>query len=401
MPPKKKAAKRTSPPHSGSSDGTAAVPGVKDEDVVMRPSSEETLASKAKEETIAEKMMLNNKEEKLTDEKEKLNTDILILARCLREKKFHSADLGDALDHFSTCTPSAADVANVLEELKGSRRSVQGQLEKVQGRLEAVQKQLTFLSATAEAPPQAEEAELRQKGVFVKLEHVLPREQNLDADALSNRAMDEVQRRATAGYRDSAAAKSYAMKSAMRRLAKIVQKPVHPALEMHVNVLTSLGGGNMAGLNKRPQMSNQQAFEDVMRAYEAAAREQTAKKAGDKCEMQRGGARVRKRQQQERQLTMFGTDRRALVSMLRGGPGQAADAVRTADPEVSSESLADDATLLAAAEAELQRAVDIVARFCALTGMRLYMSKALAMGIHAGSTQQRRRRPYASAVYVT
>ncbi|KAJ9447546.1 hypothetical protein DIPPA_22268 [Diplonema papillatum] len=141
----------------------------------MRPSSEETLASKAKEETIAEKMMLNNKEEKLTDEKEKLtdekekltdekekltnkeeklNTDILILARCLREKKFHSADLGDALDHFSTCTPSAADVANVLEELKGSRRSVQGQLEKVQGRLEAVQKHLTFLSATAEAPPQ-------------------------------------------------------------------------------------------------------------------------------------------------------------------------------------------------------------------------------------------------------
>ncbi|KAJ9463952.1 hypothetical protein DIPPA_05517 [Diplonema papillatum] len=134
------------------------------------------------------------------------------------------------------------------------------------------------------ARAQAEEAELRQKGVFVKLEHVLPREQNLDADALSNRAMDEVQRRATAGYRDSAAAKSYAMKSAMRRLAKIVQKPVHPALEMHVNVLTSLGGGNMAGLNKRPQMSNQQAFEDVMRAYEAAAREQTAKKAGDKVE---------------------------------------------------------------------------------------------------------------------
>ncbi|KAJ9468307.1 hypothetical protein DIPPA_29952, partial [Diplonema papillatum] len=128
---------------------------------------------------------------------------------------------------------------------------------------------------------QAEEAELRQNGVFVKLERV-PREQNVDADALSNRAMDEVQRRAAAEYRDSVTAKSYAMKSAMRRLAKIVQKPVHPALEMHVNVLTSLGGGNMAGLNKRPQMSNQQAFEDVMRAYEAAAREQTAKKAGDK-----------------------------------------------------------------------------------------------------------------------
>ncbi|KAJ9436364.1 hypothetical protein DIPPA_35097, partial [Diplonema papillatum] len=158
----------------------------------------------------------------------------------------------------------------------------------VRGDSELVVSQMTGNARCSEAlrphkaRAQAEEAELRQKGVFVKLEHVLPREQNLDADALSNRAMDEVQRRATAGYRDSAAAKSYAMKSAMRRLAKIVQKPVHPALEMHVNVLTSLGGGNMAGLNKRPQMSNQQAFEDVMRAYEAAAREQTAKKAGDK-----------------------------------------------------------------------------------------------------------------------
>ncbi|KAJ9441747.1 RNA-directed DNA polymerase from mobile element jockey [Diplonema papillatum] len=47
-------------------------------------------------------------------------------------------------------------------------------------------------------------------------------------------------------------------------------------------------------------------------------------------------ARVRKRQQQERQLTMFGTDRRALVSMLRGGPGQAADAVRTADGRLTA-----------------------------------------------------------------
>ncbi|KAJ9438683.1 hypothetical protein DIPPA_31017 [Diplonema papillatum] len=94
--------------------------------------------------------------------------------------------------------------------------------------------------------------------------------------------MDEVQRRATAEYRDSATAKSYAMKSAMRRLTSIVQTPIHPALEMQVNVLTSLGGGNMAGLNKRPQIANQQAFEAVMRAYEAAAREQTAKKAGDK-----------------------------------------------------------------------------------------------------------------------
>ncbi|KAJ9457695.1 hypothetical protein DIPPA_21296 [Diplonema papillatum] len=128
---------------------------------------------------------------------------------------------------------------------------------------------------------QAEVAELRQKGTDIKLEHV-PREQNIDADALSNRAMDMVQRRATAEYRDSATAKSYAMKSAMRRLTSIVQTPIHPAFEKQVNVLTSLGGGNMAGLNKRPQIANQQAFEAVMRAYEAAAREQMAKKAGDK-----------------------------------------------------------------------------------------------------------------------
>ncbi|KAJ9442271.1 hypothetical protein DIPPA_09122 [Diplonema papillatum] len=75
-------------------------------------------------------------------------------------------------------------------------------------------------------------------------------------------------------------------------------------------------------------------------------------------------------------------------------------AVSVRVPEVSSESLADDATLLAPAEAELQWAVDIVARFCALTGMRLNLPKTVAMGIHAGSTQQRRRRPYASAVKV-
>ncbi|KAJ9456580.1 hypothetical protein DIPPA_17422 [Diplonema papillatum] len=89
---------------------------------------------------------------------------------------------------------------------------------------------------------QAEVAELRRKGTDIKLEHV-PRQQNIDADALSNRAMDEVQRRATAEYRGSATAKSYAMKSAMRRLTSIVQTPIHPALEMQVNVLTSLGGG--------------------------------------------------------------------------------------------------------------------------------------------------------------
>ncbi|KAJ9447743.1 hypothetical protein DIPPA_13157 [Diplonema papillatum] len=70
---------------------------------------------------------------------------------------------------------------------------------------------------------QAEVAELRQKGNHIKLEHV-PREQNIGADALSNRVMDEVQRRATAEYRYSATAKSYAMASAMRRLTSIVRR---------------------------------------------------------------------------------------------------------------------------------------------------------------------------------
>ncbi|KAJ9438930.1 hypothetical protein DIPPA_33984 [Diplonema papillatum] len=185
MPPKKKARKWTSPPpQSGSSDGTAAVPGVKDEDAVMRPSnevSEETLASeKAKEEKIAEKKQLSDQvkmlsdqvknlsdeKKKLSDKEETLNAHILILTRCQREKRFQSDDLGDTFVHFSTGTPSDAEVAAVLQTLKESQlfvrgqlkdvqlKAVQGQLKAVQGQLEEVQKQLTFLSTTAEAPPQ-------------------------------------------------------------------------------------------------------------------------------------------------------------------------------------------------------------------------------------------------------
>ncbi|KAJ9451176.1 hypothetical protein DIPPA_19779 [Diplonema papillatum] len=125
---------------------------------------------------------------------------------------------------------------------------------------------------------QAEVAELRQKGADIKLEHV-PREHNIDANALSNRAMDEVQRRAAAEYRDLATAKSYAMKSAMRRLTSIVQTPIHPALEMQVDVSRRREHGRT---QQKTTMASQQSFEAVMRAYEAAAREQTAKKAGDK-----------------------------------------------------------------------------------------------------------------------
>ncbi|KAJ9443490.1 hypothetical protein DIPPA_25957 [Diplonema papillatum] len=145
----------------------------------MRPSnevSEETLASeKAKEEKIAEKKQLSDKVEmlsdqvkmlsdqvkKLSDKEETLNAHILILTRCQREKRFQSDDLGDTFVHFSTGTPSDAEVAAVLQtlKLKESQLFVRGQLkdvqlEAVQGQLEEVQKQLTFLSTTAEAPPQ-------------------------------------------------------------------------------------------------------------------------------------------------------------------------------------------------------------------------------------------------------
>ncbi|KAJ9441380.1 Retrovirus-related Pol polyprotein from type-1 retrotransposable element R2 [Diplonema papillatum] len=75
-------------------------------------------------------------------------------------------------------------------------------------------------------------------------------------------------------------------------------------------------------------------------------------------------------------------------------------AVSVRVPEVSSESLADDATLFASVESELQQAVDVIAQFCALTGMRLNMTKTLAMGIPAGTARQRRRRPYTSVLAV-
>ncbi|KAJ9447996.1 hypothetical protein DIPPA_11749 [Diplonema papillatum] len=139
--------------------------GPTDEDAVMRPAnegSEETLASeKAKEKKIAEKKMLSDKEEKLNDKVEKLNdkekmlnTHISLLRRWQREKSFQSVDLGDTLEYFSTRTPSAEEVAAILQTLTDSKLSVQRQLTEVQGQLTEVQKQLTFLLTTAEAPPQ-------------------------------------------------------------------------------------------------------------------------------------------------------------------------------------------------------------------------------------------------------
>ncbi|KAJ9436074.1 hypothetical protein DIPPA_32271 [Diplonema papillatum] len=68
--------------------------------------------------------------------------------------------------------------------------------------------------------------------------------------------MDTAQRQAAQAYSDSATAKGWAMRTALSRLGKIARvKAVHPALEMRVNHLTSLGGPILQGLNKRPQIN--------------------------------------------------------------------------------------------------------------------------------------------------
>ncbi|KAJ9455977.1 hypothetical protein DIPPA_29317 [Diplonema papillatum] len=73
------------------------------------------------------------------------------------------------------------------------------------------------------------------------------------------------------------------MRTALSRLGKIARvKAVHPALEMRVNHLTSLGGPILQGLNKRPQINNREAFEAVMRAFEVAAVRHVPKKMANK-----------------------------------------------------------------------------------------------------------------------
>ena len=71
-------------------------------------------------------------------------------------------------------------------------------------------------------------------------------------------------------------------------------------------------------------------------------------------------------------------------------------AISTRVPSVSSESYADDATLHASTEAPLQEAVDIIALFCDLTGMRLNVAKTMP----AGTVQQRRQRPFRSTLHI-
>ncbi|KAJ9462720.1 hypothetical protein DIPPA_10698 [Diplonema papillatum] len=97
-------------------------------------------------------------------------------------------------------------------------------------------------------------------------------------------------RQAAQAYSDSATAKGWAMRTALSRLGKIARvKAVHPALEMRVNHLTSLGGPILQGLNKRPQINNREAFEAVMRAFEVAAVRHVPKKMANKGRGDQGG----------------------------------------------------------------------------------------------------------------
>ncbi|KAJ9444451.1 hypothetical protein DIPPA_17219 [Diplonema papillatum] len=132
-------------------------------------------------------------------------------------------------------------------------------------------------------------AKLHDRRTTIEPVHI-PRELNKDADELSNRAMDTAQRQAAQAFSDSATAKGWAMRTALSRLGKIARvKAVHPALEMRVNHLTSLGGPILQGLNKRPQINNREAFEAVMRAFEVAAVRHVPKKMANKGRGDQGG----------------------------------------------------------------------------------------------------------------
>ncbi|KAJ9448700.1 hypothetical protein DIPPA_06355 [Diplonema papillatum] len=132
-------------------------------------------------------------------------------------------------------------------------------------------------------------AKLHDRRTTIEPVHI-PRELNKDADELSNRAMDTAHRQAAQAYSDSATAKGWAMRTALSRLGKIARvKAVHPALEMRVNHLTSLGGPILQGLNKRPQINNREAFEAVMRAFEVAAVRHVPKKMANKGRGDQGG----------------------------------------------------------------------------------------------------------------
>ncbi|KAJ9458043.1 Ribonuclease HI [Diplonema papillatum] len=177
-------------------------------------------------------------------------------------------------------------------------------------------------------------AKLHDRRTTIEPVHI-PRELNKDADELSNRAMDTAQRQAAQAYSDSATAKGWAMRTALSRLGKIARvKAVHPALEMRVNHLTSLGGPILQGLNKRPQINNREAFEAVMRAFEVAAVRHVPKKMANKGErpLGEGGCPDRQLPTPGPLPTGVATQRREVEGTGKTRPGDAPPRTRRRQP---------------------------------------------------------------------
>ncbi|KAJ9444044.1 hypothetical protein DIPPA_20555 [Diplonema papillatum] len=124
-------------------------------------------------------------------------------------------------------------------------------------------------------------AKLHDRWTTIEPVHI-PHELNKDADELSNRAMDTAQRQAAQAFSDSATVKGWAMRTALSRLGKIARvKAVHPALEMRVNHLTSLGGPILQGLNKRPQIYNRGGLRSGDAGVRSRRRTARAQKDGE------------------------------------------------------------------------------------------------------------------------
>lgn len=120
---------------------------------------------------------------------------------------------------------------------------------------------------------------LEKKGAAITLTHV-PREQNKDADALSNIAMDQVTEDETQIFLEhggTAQAMANVMATTTQQFKKIQKGSVHPATEQPVNTLTSVGGKIMRGLNKRPVMPNQKTTESVILELRKAIEQQKVK----------------------------------------------------------------------------------------------------------------------------
>ncbi|KAJ9473465.1 hypothetical protein DIPPA_28129 [Diplonema papillatum] len=150
--------------------------------------------------------------------------------------------------------------------------------------------------------------------------------------------MDTAQRQAAQAYSDSATAKGWAMRTALSRLGKIARvKAVHPALEMRVNHLTSLGGPILQGLNTRPQINNREAFEAVMRAFEVAAVRHVPKKMAQRTgrperPLGEGGRPDRQLPTPDPLPTGVATQRREVEGTGKTRPGDAPPCTRRRQP---------------------------------------------------------------------